>query len=98
MIHREGDIRVWGVDRNLYEGSDEFRQFDKLGEEFAELKEALAINDQEGIKDALGDMMVVMAHIAAFRDTNLEACIEHAYHQIKDRKGTVINGIFVKEK
>ena len=97
MIHREGDIRVWGMDRNLYEGSDEFRQLDKLGEEFAELKDALSINDQAGIVDALGDMMVVMAHIAAFRDTNLEACIEHAYHQIKDRKGTIRNGVFCKQ-
>lgn len=52
----------------------------------------------ESVRDAIGDIMVVLTIIAAQCETSLAACYEHAYQQIKDRKGKMVNGVFVKEE
>lgn len=47
--------------------------------------------------DALGDMSVVMINMAARSDYTLELCQQLAYDEIKDRKGRMVDGVFVKE-
>ena len=83
-IKREELIRLvqnWFVERGL-DTLDGSGQLTKLQEEVDELKEAyIHINRDEEI-DAVGDITVVL---------------KSAYHEIKDRKGKVINGVFVKE-
>ena len=37
-------------------------------------------------------------NIAELEDTTLEACMNIAYNEIKDRKGRIINGKFVKDR
>jgi NTP pyrophosphatase (non-canonical NTP hydrolase) len=54
-------------------------------------------DDPENFKDAVGDCVVVLTILSAQCNMTLEACIESAYEQIKDRKGKMINGKFVKE-
>jgi hypothetical protein len=141
-------IRQWAHDRNLIEGSTPARQFKKLMEEFGELGCAVAENNEADIKDAIGDIAVVLTIMAAqigYTDfafgnddsiidsriselaSNLSVladmpcaeyiddaffyligyctekgysyaeCLELAYNQIKERKGRMIDGIFVKE-
>jgi NTP pyrophosphatase (non-canonical NTP hydrolase) len=87
----------WGKDRNIYKGSSPKDQAAKLVEEFTELLVATNHYRLSDMKDAIGDMMVVMTHIAAMIDTNLTECYKLAYNEIKDRKGKLENGIFVKE-
>jgi NTP pyrophosphatase (non-canonical NTP hydrolase) len=87
----------WGIDRGIYKGSDAIAQHNKLMEEVDEILVALLNHDQEETKDAIGDCMVVLTHIAILTGFNLGACYEHAYNQIKDRKGKMVNGIFVKD-
>jgi len=87
----------WGIDRGLYTGSTPNNQIVKLIEEFTELLAATNNYRLDDMKDAIGDMMVVMTHIAAMIDTNLTECYRLAYNEIKDRKGKLENGIFVKE-
>ncbi|WP_077297428.1 MazG-like family protein [Virgibacillus pantothenticus] len=89
-------IRKWSLERSLYT-ADPTKQALKLGEEFGELFEGLAKGDEELTKDALGDMYVVMTILAQQLGFNLEECIEIAYNEIKDRKGKMIDGVFVKE-
>ena len=36
--------------------------------------------------------------IALFEGLSFEDCVQHAYDQIKDRKGKMIDGVFVKEE
>lgn len=87
----------WGKDRGLYyEGLPE-RQLIKLEEEFLELQDAIDSDNLTETLDALGDMMVVMTHIAAHFGVSLAHCYQLAYNEIKDRKGKLVNGIFVKE-
>lgn len=90
-------IRQWAEARNLIEGSTPDRQLVKLFEEAEELEEAIIKDDREEYIDAIGDCIVVLTIMAAQRGLNVEDCIEHAYQQIKDRKGRMVDGIFVKE-
>jgi len=85
----------WHHDRNLIEGSTDKAQFIKLVEELGELQD----NVMEGkdFKDDIGDMLVVMINLCERNKTTLEECLAVAYNDIKDRKGKMVDGIFVKE-
>lgn len=96
MIYAER-IRQWAHDRNLLTGSDPKSQFVKLMEEAGELAAAIARGDQNEFEDALGDMFVVMTILAAQTGADIEECIAAAWNEIKDRKGQMIEGVFVKE-
>lgn len=90
-------IRRWAQDRNLIDGSDPFRQSVKLFEELGELAAGVARNRPEAIKDGIGDAVVVLTIIAAQHGMTIEDCIEAAWDEIKDRRGRMIDGVFVKE-
>lgn len=47
--------------------------------------------------DSLGDMFVLMVNLAEKRAVTIESCIDTAWSEIKDRKGRLVEGIFVKE-
>lgn len=94
---RFADIRAWAQDRNLIEGSTTDKQFIKLMEEGGELAAGLARNQQTKVADGIGDMVVVLTILAAQRGLTIEDCIEAAWQEIKDRKGRMIDGVFVKE-
>lgn len=89
-------IQNWATNRNLHT-ADSAKQALKLGEEYGELCEGLAKGKTDLIKDALGDMFVVMVILAMQEDLDVTECIEMAYNEIKDRKGKMIDGVFVKE-
>lgn len=88
-------ITQWHHDRNLIEGSDDKTQFAKLISEAGEL--ATSIAKGKDCRDDIGDMMVVLINIAERNGYTIEECLEQAYNDIKDRKGRMINGTFVKE-
>lgn len=89
-------IKQWAIDRNLHT-ADPNKQMLKLVEEFGELGEGMAKQNMPLIIDSLGDMYVVMTILAMQMDIDIEKCIDVAYNEIKDRKGRMIDGVFVKE-
>jgi len=92
----EDKILQWHKDRNLIEGSTDGAQFEKLLEEVDELRGN--IEHSQPVVDDIGDIMVVLVNIAHRNKLTLWECMYHAYHDITDRKGKMINGVFVKEK
>ena len=90
-------IKQWAADRNLIEGPSPIRQMSKLEEECEELFHALHEEHTDDIKDAIGDIQVVLAVICAQLGLDIDECREIAWEQIKDRKGRMIDGVFVKE-
>lgn len=151
----EENIEQWFIDRNLHEANP-VKQFEKLMEETGELFEGIAKDKPALIKDALGDMQVVLIgleqqikngaeieaspqemellasslgelaqklhkhifhsetqlpfirpellslhssiHAVAIHNlTTADSCLQLAYNEIKDRKGKMIDGVFVKE-
>ena len=90
-----GLIKQWHHDRNLILGSDDKSQFCKLAEEMGELSSNICKG--KDIRDDVGDMMVVLINIMERNGLSMEDCLEVAYDDIKDRKGKMIDGVFVKE-
>ncbi len=93
----ERKVLGWAIDRELFKQSGPRNQLVKLHEEFTELSTAIDSNNRDDVIDAIGDMMVVLTMISHMYYTNLTACYNSAYEEIKDRKGKMINGLFVKE-
>jgi len=91
-------IRDWAEERGLIQKGDAKTQYIKLQEEAGELaKSILKANEAEFI-DAIGDCVVVLTNLAAIKGLKIEDCINSAYEEIKNRKGTMVAGTFVKEK
>ena len=88
-------IKQWHYDRKLIDGSTDKAQFMKLHEEVGELAES--IHNDTDIRDDVGDIMVVLVNMVTRNDLTIEDCLEHAYNDIKDRTGTMIDGVFVKD-
>ncbi len=156
-------IVAWGHARNIIRGTTDFDQWVKCASEVGELADGLAKKQPEMIKDAIGDVIVMLcvmaeqmnrfdvklfypksghevarrgwtskelfhvayesfgglgwsirtdrrpsapayvhslvtylSEIAIAEGFSLDDCIEFAYDQIKDRKGVVFNGTFIK--
>ena len=90
-------IRKWATERGIYDKGNSNTQYIKLMEEAGELAEALLKNDRYEIKDAIGDMVVVLTNLAALKGMQIENCIDSAYNEIANRKGKMENGTFVKQ-
>ncbi len=95
MIEDVNRIKQWHHDRNLIDGSDDKSQFAKLIQEAGELSDSICKG--KDIKDDIGDMIVVLINIAERNDVSLTECIKTAWEDIKDRKGMMRDGVFVKQ-
>lgn len=73
-------------------------QFMKVTEELGELAEGINKDKPEQVKDSLGDVLVTLILLAEDLNLNLLDCLNSAWGEIKDRKGKVKNGSFVKEE
>lgn len=90
-----GKVNKWFEDRNLIQGSTDKDQILKLMQELGELSDHACKG--EDIRDDLGDMLVVMLNIMKRNNYTIEECLQIAYNDIKDRRGKMVDGIFVKE-
>jgi NTP pyrophosphatase (non-canonical NTP hydrolase) len=95
LIEYVDNIRKWHHDRNLIEGSDDKSQFAKLIQEAGELSDNICKG--KDIKDDIGDMIVVLVNIAERNDLSITECVRTAWDDIKDRRGKMVDGVFVKE-
>lgn len=88
-------IEDWHHARNLIKGATDKDQLAKLIQEVGELSDNIC--KQKDVSDDIGDIMVVLINIAVRNGISLEHCLEVAYDDIKDRKGTMVDGVFIKE-
>lgn len=94
----ELDVLRWAEARRIIPNSTAMAQAIKTHEELGELLSALHRNNQEEIADAYGDILVTLLIGADLAGLNLTDCLQSAYNQIKDRKGTLReDGVFIKE-
>ena len=90
-------VKQWFLDRNMQELNG-IGQLEKLKEEVDELVDARLKDDRPEEIDAVGDILVVLIGYCMQRDLDILECLQVAYEEIKDRKGRVINGVFIKEE
>lgn len=96
-MNREEDIIQWARERHIFDSATPGSQHGKTLEEVQELTDALADNNEAEIKDAIGDLVVTLILQAHMHGWSLDECVEAAYQEIKDRKGRMVDGVFVKE-
>ena len=89
-------VEQWFIYRNL-QSLNGAGQIVKLTEVVRELEDAFITDDRAEEIDAVGDIMVVLIGYCMQRNLSLQMCLESAYEEIKDRKGRVVDGIFIKE-
>lgn len=88
----------WAEARKIIPNSSSHVQALKLVSEVGELCDAVIKKDRDGVIDGLGDALVVLIILADIESLNLLSCLESAYNEIKDRRGTLQpNGVFIKE-
>ena len=90
-------IKLWSIDRNLHT-QDPTKQALKSLEELGEMAKALLKNDQDELIDAVGDTYVTLVILCQQLGIELSVCVNTAYGEIKDRKGKLVDGTFIKEE
>jgi NTP pyrophosphatase (non-canonical NTP hydrolase) len=100
MSFSDLEIKViqWGEARGIVQNSTPAAQAKKTLEELDELYAAIRDNDRAAMIDAYGDILVTLIMGCACADLDLVDCLDHAYNEIKNRKGYLTpEGIFVKQ-
>ena len=92
-------IIQWAEDRNMIKPDrlTGLAQLAKVTEELGELSAGINKNDENKVKDSLGDILVTLIILAQDLNLDLLDCLNSAYRVIQNRKGKTINGVFVKE-
>jgi NTP pyrophosphatase (non-canonical NTP hydrolase) len=93
----EMKIIQWSEARKIIPNSTPEVQLLKAMSEMGELADATIKGDKEAVVDSVGDVMVCLINYCALQDIHLVDCMEVAYDQIKNRRGTLLpNGVFRK--
>lgn len=90
-------IRQWADDKGILKHGDAKTQCTKMVEELGEFAGALLRNKSDEMRDAIGDMVVVLTSLAYHCGFTIEHCINSAYQEIKNRQGKMNNGNFIKD-
>lgn len=95
-------INQWADSRGLKQ-ADPNIQWMRITEEVGEIRDVLLkptkfTEPQAALKDAIGDTLVTIIVLAHQLDLDATECLGIAYEEIKNRKGKMINGTFVKEE
>lgn len=107
------NVIQWADDKGIFEKGTDLAQQTKTEEEVAELRLALEakdrgetmfknlkgelVNTQVEIKDGLGDSFVTLIIQAERQGLTVSECIQAAYDVISKRKGTMVDGVFIRE-
>ena len=91
------NVTAWAQERGLLDKENVPKQMLKIMEEVGETASAILKNDHAKIIDGIGDSLVTL--IVLSKQLGLEPldCLEIAWNEIKDRKGKMVDGTFVKE-
>ena len=93
----EQEVIQWAAERGLLTPDNAKSQLLKSFEEMGEVARAVLKNNHEDLVDGLGDVLVTLIILAAQHDITLETCLQVAYDDIKDRKGVLLDGVFIKD-
>lgn len=89
----------WAIERGIVRSSTPQSQLLKTVSELGELADATIKDDEDGIDDGIGDVLVTLIIYAYMMERDLKSCLQSAYDTIKERKGKMsAGGAFVKEE
>ncbi len=92
------NILQWAEEKGIFNSPCVKSQALKMAYEAGELCDAVAKQDKPAVIDGIGDAMVTLILLAEMHKLNLLDCLQAAYDEIKDRKGQMVDGVFVKDQ
>lgn len=95
-MKNEQDVIEWARERGLLNKDNARNQLLKTFEEMGEVSRAVLKQDKLALIDGIGDVLVTLIIFAEINDVSLEMCLAHAYHEIKNRTGKTVDGVFIK--
>lgn len=95
-------VNDWAISHGLDKGNPKI-EWMKVTEEVGEIRDVFLkphdfVDPEWSLKDAIGDSIVTLIVLCLQLGYDVEECLTIAYNDIKDRKGVMIDGNFVKEK
>ena len=87
----------WADDKGILVRDNAPKQMLKVLEEVGETSGALLKDNRDEIVDGIGDSFVTLIILSMQLGLHPSECLEAAWNEIKDRKGKMLNGTFVKE-
>lgn len=90
-------VEEWSINKNLHLSRPD-RQALKFYEEAGEIAAALSRGNKEALKDGIGDTIVTLIILAQQYGWSLFECLAYVYDEIKERKGKIVNGTFIKSE
>ena len=93
----ENKIVKWAKEKGIFEKSDPKSQCLKSCSEMGEVADAVNKGNIDEIIDGIGDVQVTLILLCEMYGLTMEQCLQSAYDVISKRKGSMINGVFVKE-
>ena len=94
----QSKIVDWAKQRKIIPNAKPHTQLLKAFSEMGELADAEIKGQATEAKDAVGDVLVCIINYCALKDLSIIECLDHAWLEIKDRKGTTTpEGTFIKE-
>lgn len=95
-------VNDWADKRSIKQADPKI-QWMRVTEEVGEIRDVLLkptkfTEPQVALKDAIGDTLVTIIVLAHQLDLDVTECLSIAYDEIKNRKGKMVNGTFVKKE
>ncbi len=90
----EFEILNWAFERRIFSDSDPKSLALKTVAEVGEYADNILKG--RDCRDDIGDIVVTLILQCNMQDTNLLECLQIAFDEIKDRKGRMVDGTFVK--
>ncbi|MGH2269383.1 MazG-like family protein [Streptococcus uberis] len=95
-------VEQWAIDRDLNHADPKI-QWMRVTEEVGEIRDVLLKPTkfeypELAMRDAIGDSLVTLIVLSMQLNQNPVGCLEYAYNEIKNRKGSMINGTYVKSE
>ena len=93
------NVKGWADAKDILKAENAPKQLMKVMEELGETAGAIAKNKKtEEIQDGIGDTFVTLIILAYQLGLEPAEGLEHAWNEIKNRKGNTVNGVFIKEE
>lgn len=83
--------------RSEWLGNDSGQHLARLNDAVSQISDAICRDDIDEVKFGISNALVELSGLSSELGFSLAECIDAAWNEIKDRKGRMINGIFVKE-
>lgn len=94
----ERSVLRWANERGIFDTPDPRAQFIKTVSEMGELADNIAKGRYGAARDDIGDVLVTLIILSKMLGTDLSECLMEAYDEIRNRKGKMVDGIFIKEE